>query len=234
MPKAFLPLKIIRKRAHKFYFDHLFQDVSFVGKSVLDIGGGAGIYSLYGAYMGAKSVVILEPELEGSINEPLNRFHRFSNRLSLDNISVLPVSFQQFAPRNQTFDIILLHHSINHLDEEACINLKHSDGAINRYKAMFQKLSKIANSGAKLIICDCSRYNFFALLHLRNPFAPAIEWHKHQSPSLWRNMLYDCGFVNPKIRWTLPGSLEEIGKLIGNRFICYFLNSHFCLSMDKP
>ena len=143
MPKTFLPLKVIRKRAHKFYFEHLFQDVSFAGKSVLDIGGGAGIYSLYGAYMGASSVIILEPELKGSKNKTLNRFHRFSNRFSLDNISMLPVSFQQFDPHNQTFDIILLHSSINHLDEEACINLKHDEDAISRYKTIFQKLIKI-------------------------------------------------------------------------------------------
>lgn len=232
-PEATLLLKI-RKRAYKYYLEFLFQDVSFVGKSMLDIGGGSGKYSLYGACMGAKNVVLLEPELEGSANKPLDTFQRLSSKFSVNNISALPVSFQNFEPCNQTFDIILLHSSINHLDEEACINLKHSDDAINRYKAIFQKLSQIASPGAKLIICDCSRYNFFALLHLRNPFAPTIEWHKHQSPSLWSNMLQDFGFVNPKIRWTLPGLPKETGKLIGNRFACYFLSSYFYLCMDKP
>lgn len=228
-----LPLKI-RERARKYYLDYLFQDVSFVGKSMLDIGGGSGKYSLYGSYMGAKSVVLLEPELEGSTNQSLDTFHRLAGELSVNNITALPISFQDFDAHNQTFDIILLHASINHLDEEACINLKHSADAINRYRAIFQKISQIASPSAKLIICDCSRYNFFALLHLRNPLAPTIEWQKHQSPSLWSNMLQDFGFVNPKIRWTIPGLPKEISRLICNRFVCYFLISYFCLSMNKP
>ncbi len=229
---AILPLKF-RKRFIKYYLEYLFQDVSFAGKSMIDIGGGSGRYSLYGACMGAKNVILLEPELEGSANKPLDTFQQLAGKLSVKNISVIPMSFQRFEPHNQTFDIILLHSSINHLDEEACINLRHSEDAINRYEAVFQKISQIARPGAKIIICDCSRYNFFALVHLRNPFAPTIEWHKHQPPSLWRNMLQDFGFVNPQIRWTLPGLPKKVGKLIGNRFACYFLSSYFCLCMDK-
>ena len=183
--------------------------------------------------MGAKSIVLLEPKLKGAVDKPLDTFQRLSRELSVNNVTVMPVSFQDFDPRNQTFDIILLHNSINHLDEKACINLKHSDEAINRYNAIFEKLSQIASPGAKLIICDCSRYNFFASLHLRNPFAPTIEWHKHQSPNLWSNMLLDFGFVNPKIRWTFSGFPKEIGNLVSNRFVCYFLSSYFCLFMDK-
>lgn len=222
-----------RTRAYKFYLDFLFQDISFVGKTMLDIGGGTGRFSLYGAFMGAERVVLLEPGLEGSTKNTLDTFQRLSGKLSETNITALPVSFQQFEPGNQSFDIILLHSSINHLDEEACIHLKHSNDAMNKYKAIFQKMSRIASPVAKLIICDCSRYNFFALLHLKNPLRRTIEWHKHQSPVLWSHMLEDAGFVNPKIRWILRGLPKEVGKLICNRFVCYFLDSFFCLSMDK-
>lgn len=217
----------------RFYLDYLFQDVSFVGKSMLDVGGGSGLYSFYGAIMGAKEVICLEPEVEGSTKGVSDKFKQLSAGLSLSNVSLQPVRFQDFDAGDQTFDIILLHNSINHLDEEACIKLQYDDDARNRYKFIFQKLSKVAAPGAKLIIADCSRYNFFASLGIRNPFAPTIEWHKHQPPEFWSSILLNYGFMNPKVRWTSFSNLRRIGRLFGNHFASYFLTSHFCLTMDR-
>jgi len=218
----------------RFYLDYLFQDISLVGKSMLDIGGGSGLFSFYTAIMGATEVICLEPELAGSTKDNLDKFKQLSLSLSLSNVSFQPVRFQDFDARNRTFDIILLHNAINHLDEEACTKLQYNDAARNRYRSIFQKLSEIAAPGAKLIIADCSRYNFFALLGIRNPIAPTIEWHKHQSPEYWSNMLFGYGFVNPKVRWTSSSSLRRIGRLFfGNRFASYFLTSHFVLVMEK-
>ena len=217
-----------------FYLDFLFQDVSFAGKSMLDIGGGTGLYSFYAAIRKAKHVVCLEPELKGSTKGILEKFKKLSDSLSINNVSLQPVRFQEFDAGNQTFDIILLHASINHLDEEACIKLQYDDDARKRYGSIFKKLSEIAAPGAKLIITDCSRHNFFALLGVRNPFVPMIEWHKHQSPEFWSNMLSDYGFVKPKIRWMSFSSIRKIGRLLfGNRSASYFLTSAFLLVMDK-
>lgn len=217
-----------------FHLNYLFQDESFIGKSMIDIGGGSGLHSFYAAIMGAKHVICLEPELEGSTKGTLEKFKQLSASLSLSNVSLQPIRFQEFDAGNQTFDIILLHASINHLDEEACIKLQYDDEARKRYELIFQKLSKIAAPGAKLIITDCSRYNFFALLGIKNPFAPTIEWHKHQSPEFWSNMLSDYGFTSPQIRWTSFSHLRKIGRLLfGNRFASYFLTSAFLLVMDK-
>jgi len=224
-----------------FYLNHLFKDIPFTGKSMIDIGGGSGLYTFYAAIMGAKHVICLEPEIEGSTKGTLEKFKKLSAKLSLSNLSLQPVRFQEFDATRE-FDIILLHNSINHLDEEACIKLWCDDEARRRYELIFQKLSKIAAPGAKIIITDCSRYNFFALLGIRNPFAPAIEWHKHQPPEFWSNMLSNYGFMNPKIRWGLDveayfsssGGLRRIGGLLfGNRFASYFSTSAFLLVMDR-
>lgn len=217
-----------------FYLSYLFQDVFFTGRSMIDIGGGSGLYSFYAAIRGAKHIICLEPEMEGSTKGTLEKFKQLSASLSLNNVSLQPIRFQEFDPGDQTFDIILLHVSINHLDEEACIKLQYDDDARKRYRLIFEKLSKIAAPNAKLIITECSRYNFFASLGIRNPFAPEIEWHKHQSPEFWSNMLSDYGFVNPKTRWTSFNFLRKLGRLLfGNRFASYFLTSAFLLVMDK-
>lgn len=218
----------------EYYLHYLFQDTAFFGKTMLDIGGGGGLFSFYAACCGASHVVCLEPEAKGSSPGMVDQFRRLSTLLSLDQVRIYPIRFQDFDPGSETFDIILLHNSINHLDEAACMNLQHDRHAVETYRGIFQRLSSMVSRGAKLIITDCSRYNFFALCHLKNPFGPTMEWHKHQSPNYWARLLSDVGFRNPRIRWTSFSSLRSIGRLLfGNKVAAYFLQSHFCLTMKK-
>lgn len=75
-----------------------------------------------------------------------------------------------------------------------------------------------------------------------NPFAPAIEWRKHQFPEFWSNILSHYGFINPKILRDLDveayfssfSGLRKISSLLfGNQFAYYFLTSAFLLVMDR-
>ncbi len=231
--RSVLPRRVARGNL-KFHLNFMFRDIPFAGKSMLDIGGGSGFYSFYAAWMGASRVVCLEPELAGSSRGIYEKSKRALDNLQVSSVSLQPSTFQDFDPGTQTFDIVLLHNSINHLDEEACINLQHSIEARNKYRSIFRKLSRLANPAAKLIICDCSRYNFFSRLKIRNPLAPNIEWEKHQSPWYWSRLLAEYNFINPEIRWTSEALLRQVGRLLlGNRLASYFLQSHFCLVMDK-
>lgn len=219
----------------KFQLDTLFGGIDFKGKRVLDIGSGFGLYSFYLACKGAKEVVCLEPEADGSSLKIIERFHKLEKVLKCNNVSLERVRFQDFEPVCEPFDIVFLFNSVNHLDETACINLRKDDGSRAIYQEIFAKINSLSNVGAKLIICDCSPYNFFALFNIYNPFAPQIEWHKHQSPTVWAKMLGNEGFSNPVIQWTTFNSLRNLGRiLIGNKLMAYFLMSHFCLTMDKP
>jgi len=219
----------------QFKMETLFRGIDFTNKRVLDIGGGNGVHSLYAACRGAKKVVCLEPEADGSSSGVIEEFHRLNERLKRNNATIEPVTFQAFEPGGDTFDVILLHNSINHLDEAACITLLEDPSAKANYQEISSKINSLSNKGAKLIVCDCSRYNFFGLLKIRNPIAPSIEWHKHQAPEVWANVLGEAGFINPKIRWSSFNRLRHWGRfLIGNKLMAYFLRSHFCLTMDKP
>jgi len=218
----------------KFLMCTLFRDIDFKNKRVLDIGGGYGLYSFYASCSGAKKVVCLEPEAEGSSSGVTDKFHKLNKHLKRNNVVLKPLTLQAFETEGDTFDVILLLDSINHLNETACVNLlKHSKSKAI-YQEIFSKIYSLSGEGAKLIICDCSRYNFFALFKLRNPFAPTIDWHKHQSPALWAKLLREVGFINPKIRWSSFSRLRNWGKvLFGNKLMAYFLKSHFYLIMDK-
>ncbi len=218
----------------RFHLKTLFKNIPLENRRVLDIGGGSGLHSFYAACMEAKEVLCLEPETEGSRSGMGARFRKLSEILGYDQVKFEPVTFQAFKPVDKQFDIILLHNSINHLDETACINLLNSEESKTIYLNMFSKLSSLSRSGTKLIVCDCSRYNFFASLRIANPFAPTIEWHKHQAPEIWVTLLSQVGFVNPKVKWTAFNTLRSPGRvLLGNKLLSYFLRSHFCFTMEK-
>ena len=231
-----LPLE--RRRNLEFYLErYLFHDVDFASKSVLEIGAGEGLYSFYAASKGAKEVVCLEPEAEGSTSGVLRTFDKIRSKLAVGNsVSLKAISFQEYKEEERKFDIVLLYDTINHLDEAACMDLQNQQSAVETYRGIFDALKRLCNPSAKLIIADCSRYNFWHRIGLTNPFAPTVEWDKHQSPKLWSKLLSESGFHTPTVRWRgwRTHGLREPGLfLLGNQIATYFLDSHFCLTMQR-
>jgi SAM-dependent methyltransferase len=197
------------------------------------VGAGNGKYSLYAACKGAAEVVSLEPEEAGSRAGSRQLYENAAARLDLVNVRLLPERLQDFDWPDRAFDVLLLHASINHLDEDATIRLSHDEQARDVYLGLFAKLARLAAPGAKLIAVDCSPHNLLARFG-RNPFAPTIEWHKHQPPELWVSLLEAVGFTKPNVRWNSVNTLRGPGRLLlGNRFAAYCLASVFCLTMDR-
>jgi SAM-dependent methyltransferase len=217
-----------------YYLTTLFEEVHFPNKRVLDIGGGRGIYSFYAACNGARDVVCLEPESDGSSSGVREKFRELQGLLRLNNVVLEEVTLQAFRPEGEAFDIVILHNSINHLNEPACIDLRRDESSRIAYKELFSKIHSMSSKGAKMIICDCSPYNVFPLLGRRNPFAPSIEWHKHQRPQVWASLLGEVGFGNSRILWFTPDRFRRLGRvLFSNEPMMYFWASHFRLTMDR-
>lgn len=218
----------------KANIQYLFGDLVLAGRTVLEIGGGNGLFSLYAACAGAARVVCLEPEAAGSTAGVRRQFEQIVSALQVANVVLSPATFQQFEPGQDRFDVILLRNSINHLDEEACARLHRHRPAQEVYLALFRKMHDMAAPGAALIIADCSRYNVFAMLGMKNPLIPAIEWHKHQCPALWARLAGEVGWRDPKVRWKAINKLGAPGRLLlTNKWAAFFLMSHFCLSVRR-
>lgn len=219
----------------RFYLEYLFREADPAGKSVLDVGAsGGGRYSFYAACRGATEVVGLrELDAAGSTAGAEAELVQTARRLGLANVRFLPGRLQEHGFEAARFDVLLLYASINHLDEGACIRLREDEEARDSYLALLGELARIAAPGAKLIAVDCSPRNLFARFG-RNPFAPTIEWHKHQPPELWVSLLEQVGFTRPKVRWNSVTILRGPGRaLLGNRLAAYFLASVFCLTMER-
>lgn len=217
----------------RYYFPNLFRGVSLKDRRVLDIGGGRGLYSLYAACQGAR-VVCLEPVVDGSSTDMIDRFRRLQAKLPAAPVDFQQTMLQDYQASDHSFDVILMHNSINHLHESACILLREDESARAAYLEIFERIARLASPGAYLIASDCSPHNLFALLGLKNPIAPAIEWNKHQSPEVWASLLARVGFRDPSVTWgNRRRRVALLRLLLNNQVAAYLTDSYFCLHMRK-
>jgi hypothetical protein len=218
----------------RFYLNRIFSELEFDSKMMLDIGGGAGLLSFYGACMGAREVICLEPEDDGGDSTDYEKFTRVNSALRLAQVRRERTRFQCLQKTSEKFDIVVSHNSINHLEPQACMNMLNDKDAKDTYRDICFKINSLCNTGAKLVVCDCSRYNFFPFIGLKNPFDPFIDWDKHQSPEVWAALFEEAGFGRRQISWSSFNTFRSPGKLfLGNKVASFFITSNFCLKMEK-
>jgi SAM-dependent methyltransferase len=217
------------------HLQYLFDGIELRGKSVLDVGGGAGLLTVYAAVRGADAVCV-EPEADGATGGVTAAFRQLKNAVDPElRAALLRSSIQSYLQVPRRFDVVIIANAINHLNEDACIRLLDDPAAQAEYEGIFRALFSALNPGGWLIATDCSRSNFFNTLGASSPFMPDIEWHKHQAPDAWDRLLQWVGFAPARVQWSSPNTLGACGRwLLGNRVAAYFLLSHFRLAARKP
>lgn len=221
-------------RRLKAHAEAFFEGVELEGKRLLDVGGGAGLLSLYAASRGAHAVCI-EPEADGSTRGAARRFGELASCANLGERAELHVSTIQGHKSDHLYDIIIMANTINHLDEEACIRLSSDEVCRDRYVNIFRNIFDLMTPGGLMIITDCDRRNIFNTLGIRSPVVPSIEWYKHQHPMTWLKILVDAGFEKGSYRWLAPARLGYLGKIfLGNRLAAFGLTGMFRMMTFKP
>ncbi len=216
------------------YHAELFRGIDFRGRRVLDVGGGIGTCSFLAVAAGAREAVCLDPEAEGATSGTGATFNQIAGELGIANARIEATTLQQYVAPPSSFDVVIFHNSINHVEEAACIELQRSAIARRTYRTVFTQVADLCRPGADLIIADCSSQNLFPRLGLRHPISRSIEWHKHQPPEVWARELTEVGFERPQIKWTSYTRLGKVGwALTANRWAAYILTGHFILHMRR-
>lgn len=222
----------LKRTRHRMSF--LYDGIDFSGKSVIDIGGGMGLHSLYAAARGAESVLMIEPEGDGGHSSMIANFHSLRDAMGFDNVELLVGLMQDFDPAGKTYDIVLIQDAINHFDEPACVTLTTDPASRERYEKIFASIAALLKPGGTLIMSDCSSKNFFDAIGLQAPFAKEIEWEKHQPPQVWADVARPQGLELTKVRWSSPTRFGEWGqKLLGSSLAAWFFTSHFVMNLTK-
>lgn len=204
-------------------------------KIMLEVGGGDGLFSLWALANGVEKVILLEPEADGVTEGVGKRFINHKKALGITNEQLMffPLTLQEYEGERETFDLVFSYNSINHIDETACIKLHKSEGAQSTYQKYFEKIYGLMRPGGHFIISDAGRLNFWNQLGVTSPFAPTIEWEKHQRPSLWRQLLNDAGFSFVSLDLLRFYPLRRFRVLGFNRLISWVTASQFILTINK-
>lgn len=176
-----------------------------LGSRALEIGAGSGLMSIWMLHAGARQVTSLEPEAAGATSGVARAAaeHRAALEIPPHRWDYRGETFQEFSD-DGPFDIILSHSSINHLDEAACMQLGDSEPARERYLELFSKVRRLLAPGGHFIVSDCARINLWGRMGRPSPWAPEIEWEKHQEPETWSELLGAAGLETVDSRWLHP------------------------------
>lgn len=211
--------------------EFLFNDVPLAGTHVLEVGCGRGAWSIWAALHGASRVVGIEPDADGSTSGSLESLRRSIKILGLESQIEARSELLQNLPKPEVpYDVVVMYNVINHLDEEAVTILHRDSDARKRYVTLLQDLRSRMQKGGWLIVADCGRDNVWPSFGLRSPLAPTIEWHKHQNPHTWIDILRQAGFRDIDLRWS---PLQPVPRLTANRFVQYLTCSHFVLRFQR-
>ena len=205
------------------------------GKTLLEIGGGEGLFSIWALTRGASKVVILEPEADGCTEGVKEKFFKHKRALGIPDEKIIfnSVTFQEYKAKEDFFDIVLSYKSINHLNETACANMTKSEDSWLIYKSYFERVYKLLRPGGYFIISDAGRVNFWNVLGLKSPFSPTIEWEKHQEPKVWKRMATSTGFDFCALTYHKFFPLRGMGILCSNSLVAKATTSQFVLTVSK-
>src|SRR5262249_51890892 len=151
---------------------------------------------------GARSVVSLEPEADGSSHHAAATIEKHARALGLDGgrWSVRRETLQSFQP-DRPFRAILSQDSVNHLDEDACVRLLDDPSARRSYRDLFARMADMLEPGGHVVLADCARVNNWAWMGRHAPWQYNIEWHKHHEPETWAAVLAEAGLEPAKPVW---------------------------------
>jgi len=217
---------------------HLFDGVPLSGRSVLEIGSGKGMMTMYAALQGASHVVSMEPEMIGSRSGMISLQQQRLDALGIQSVEFLAADFNEWNPLGRTFDVVMCRAAINHLHASDQHALSHRP-TYEGYLTVVRRMLSVTSPGGVVLITDACRYAFFTAtrnLGIRRPWdwsKTGINWRHHQNPQTWARIFRDAGFTRADVRYPLPYRLRQYKGLVDTAAANFFLQGSFILRAHR-
>jgi len=213
---------------------HLFEGVPLEGRTLLEIGSGKGLMTMYAAMQGASHVVSMEPEMIGSRSGMISEQEQRLAKLGIQSVEFLTADFNAWEPQGRTFDIVMCRAAINHLHASDQHALHHAP-TYQGYLEVVRRMLRVTAPGGAVLITDACRYAFFTAtrnLGIRRPWdrsRTGIDWRHHQNPQTWARIFREAGFSTVDVRYPLPYRLRKYRGLVDTAAANFFLLGSFIL-----
>ena len=213
--------------------DEMFRGVNLSGATILDVGSGRGLTSIFMALRSAKRIVSMEPELDGSNLGVIQLQESRLNNLELENVEILTDDFNE-TKISEKFDVLVSNASINHIKESenhALQDLKTYDS----FCEIANRFSGLLKPGGVAVVTDACRYAFFPFARRMGLpkrfclYGKNINYKIHQNPNVWRRIFLDSGFKKVEIDYPVPFRLRSYQRFLNNSISNFFLRGCFIL-----
>lgn len=187
---------------HELYYSMEFnlKNCPLDSKEVLDLGCGAGIFSLYAALVANARKVYALDEFEGHGN-PSKNYERFRSQIKKYNLSdiitLIKANGVTYNFVGQTFDVIYCSNVLHHIFPK---NKQNNESAI---MAFFSKLKDLLRPKGKVIVQEVMRHNITEFLPRRFN-SMGVDWKTKRNASEWAYLFKQAGFREVKSRYYTP------------------------------
>lgn len=222
-----------RPEAYEFRMRQMFRGIEIPGKSAVDVGSGRGLTSLWMALQGARRVVSMEPEMDGSRSGAVQVQRERIERLGLEQVEIATTAFQDYQP-GELFDIVVSNASINHLEESEHHALRDRK-TFDTFVEIAAQMKQWLRPGGAAAITDASRYGLFSLARSFGVpkqlcyYSKTINYKIHQNAGTWRKIFREAGFQEIEIEYPFPYGLRHLGPVVNNPAASFCLQGSFML-----